>query len=114
MIRRKALRKIFTTTLTLFILMTIYLIPKTEKVNTLKTNLEVKNNFSEGTNTIYLLNKNNYLVKTKVFISSTKKEDKVKEILNLLINKSEKLTDELKPTIPENTKVEEVIIDDDV
>ena len=65
MIRTKALRKIFTTTLTLFILLTVYLIPKTETKNVLKTNLEMTTNTNIGTNVIYLLNDNNYLVKTK-------------------------------------------------
>lgn len=110
MIRTKAIRKMFVTTLTLFILLTVYLIPKTESENVLKTNLEMTNSANIGTNTIYLLNDNNYLVKTKILLSSTKKEDQVKEILtNLIKSDNQKFPSALKSTIPENTIVREII-----
>lgn len=110
MIRTKAIRKMFITTLTLFILLTVYLIPKTESENVLKTNLEMTNSTNIGTNTIYLLNDNNYLVKTKILLSSTKKEDQVKEILtNLIKSDNQKFPSSLKSTIPENTIVREII-----
>jgi len=110
MIRTKALRKIFTTTLTLFILLTVYLIPKTEIKNVLKTNLEMTTNTNIGTNIIYLLNDNNYLVKTKILLSSTKKEDQIKEIIeNLTKTDNQKFPSSLKSTIPESTNLKEVI-----
>lgn len=110
MIRTKALRKIFTTTLTLFILLTVYLIPKTETKNVLKTNLEMTTNTNIGTNIIYLLNDNNYLVKTKILLSSTKKEDQIKEIIENLTKKdNQKFPNSLKSTIPENTVLKEII-----
>lgn len=110
MIRTKALRKIFTTTLTLFILLTVYLIPKTETKNVLKTNLEMTTNTNIGTNIIYLLNDNNYLVKTKILLSSTKKEDQIKEIIeNLTKTDNQKFPSSLKSTIPESTNLKEVI-----
>ncbi len=110
MIRTKAIRKMFITTLTLFILLTVYLIPKTESENVLKTNLEMANNTNIGTNIIYLLNDNNYLVKTKILLSSTKKEEQIKEILtNLIKSDNQKFPSNLKSTIPENTIVREII-----
>ena len=66
MIRKKALRKIFITTMSLFIIMTIYLIPLTEK--TLETNLEFEYITGLANSSIYLLDENNYLVKTKVLV----------------------------------------------
>ena len=64
MLKKRAIRKIFITTLTAFILLVLYSIPNisnNEKV--LKTNLEVEYITGIGTNNIYLLDKNNYLVK---------------------------------------------------
>ncbi len=110
MLRKKALRKIFTTTLTLFILLTVYLIPKTQDKVLLRTNMEIKNNFNDGTNSIYLLNKDGYLVKTKVFLKETDLKEQVEELLNILTTKSEKITSSLRPIIPENTKVLEISI----
>ena len=66
MLRKKALRKIFITTMSLFIIMTIYLIPLTEK--TLETNLEFEYITDLANSSIYLLDENNYLVKTKVLV----------------------------------------------
>lgn len=115
MIRTKAIRKLFVTTLTLFILLTVYLIPKTETENVLKTNLEMTNNTNIGTNVIYLLNENNYLVKTKILLSSTKKEDQIKELLtNLVENDNQKFPNSLKSTIPENTTIKEIIINNKI
>ena len=72
MLRTKALRKIFITTLTLFILLTVYTIPNTLNSNVLKTNLEVESATGLYTNNIYLLNSNNYLVKAKILLDSSK------------------------------------------
>ena len=51
------------TTMSLFIIMTIYLIPlSTEQEKMLPTNLELEYITSLGNHSIYLLNENNYLV----------------------------------------------------
>ena len=73
MLKRKALRKIFITTLSMLIILTIYTIPTTQKPNILRTNLEIEDITNLSTDKIYLLNKDNYLVKTDVFIDSNKK-----------------------------------------
>ena len=79
MIRKKALRKIFITTMSLFIIMTIYLIPLTEK--TLETNLEFEYVTDLANSSIYLLDKNNYLVKTKVLLDENNLEDNIRSII---------------------------------
>ncbi len=113
MLRRKALRKIFITTMSIFIIMTIYLIPLTEK--TLETNLEFEYITDLANSSIYLLDKNNYLVKTKVLLDNDLEEDNIKSIINnLTISNESKFPDNLKGIIPKGTKLNEVIIDNDL
>jgi len=113
MLRKKALRKIFITTMSIFIIMTIYLIPLTEK--TLETNLEFEYITDLANSSIYLLDENNYLVKTKILLDSEKTEDKIKSIIsNLTISSNTKFPDKLKSLIPKNTKLNKVTIETDL
>ena len=113
MLKRKALRKIFITTLSAFILLVVYSIPNMYQDDTLKTNLEVEYITGLGTNTIYLLDKNNYLVKTKILLESTDKKEQIKLLLkNLTKSDNEKIPSGLKATIPTGTKVLDVILDE--
>ena len=113
MIRKKALRKIFITTMSLFIIMTIYLIPLTEK--TLETNLEFEYVTDLANSSIYLLDENNYLVKTKVLLDEDSLEDNIKNIINnLTISSNSKFPDNLKAIIPKNTKLNNITIEDDL
>ena len=74
MLKKKAIRKIFITTLTAFILLVAYSIPNmVDEEKTIKTNLEVEYITGIGTNHIYLLDKNNYLVKTNILLDKTNK-----------------------------------------
>ena len=113
MLMKKALRKIFITTLTAFVLLVVYSIPSLYQDDTLKTNLEVEYITGIGTNNIYLLDKNDYLVKTKILLDSNSKEEQVKKLIrNLTINDNSKFPNGLKATIPENTKLLEVYYDE--
>ena len=113
MLRKKALRKIFITTMSLFIIMTIYLIPLTEK--TLETNLEFEYITDLANSSIYLLDDNNYLVKTKVLLDNEKIEDNIKSIINnLTITNESKFPDQLKAIIPKNTKLKSIKVDNDL
>ena len=115
MLRTRALKKIFITTLSMFILLTVFSLPTFKKETVLRTNLEVEEKTTLKTNSIYLLNKDNYLVKTKIFIEATDKEDKIREILNnLIIKKNNKLPAGLNGTIPSETTVQEVIVNKDI
>ena len=113
MLRKKALRKIFITTMSLFIIMTIYLIPLTEK--TLETNLEFEYITDLANSSIYLLDENNYLVKTKVLLDEDTLEDNILSIINnLTISSNSKFPDRLRAIIPKNTKLNDIIIEDDL
>ena len=102
MLKRKALRKIFITTLSMLIILTIYTIPTAQKPNILRTNLEIEDITNLSTDKIYLLNKDNYLVKTDVFIDN---KNKIKKIIEYLTVDNDKIPDNLNGYIPKNTKL---------
>lgn len=113
MLRKKALRKIFITTMSLFIIMIIYLIPLTER--TLETNLEFEYTTGLANSSIYLLDNNDYLVKTKVLLDDELVENNIKSIINnLTINAETKFPNNLKGVIPKGTKLNDVNIDEDL
>ena len=112
MLRRKALRKIFITTMSLFIIMTIYLIPQTEK--TLETNLELEYITNLANSSIYLLDENNLLVKTKILLDNEDTTKDIKDIItNLTIGSGNIFPDNLYGVIPKNTKLNNIIIEED-
>ena len=85
MLCKKALRKILITTFTLFTLFVIYIIPeKLSNRNYLDVDMDVEYVVSLGTNEIYLLGPNNYLVKTNVLLESETIEGKIKGIIDYL------------------------------
>ena len=59
--QNKILKKLFNTTVTMFIILTILTINKTSNTNTLRTNLEIENITNISTDNIYLLNDDNLL-----------------------------------------------------
>ena len=105
MLKRKALRKIFITTLSMLIILTIYTIPTTQKPNVLRTNLEIEDITNLSTDKIYLLNKDNYLVKTDVFIDTNKLENKIRKIIEYLTINNNKIPSNLNGYIPKDTKL---------
>lgn len=97
------------TTLTVLILTIVYLIP-TEKEKTLNTNLEVEFITGLGTNTVYLINPDGYLVKTPILITEKKKEDQVRKVLSTLtVSKNSTTPTGLAAMIPEKTKINDVL-----
>lgn len=115
MLRKKAIRKIFITTLTAFILLVVYSIPNMiEDEKVVKTNLEVEYITGIGTNNIYLLDQNDYLVKTNILLDKKDKVEKIKLLLNNLIkNDNSKFPNGLRAPIPSNTKIIDVIFDEE-
>ena len=115
MLKKRALRKIFIKTLTAFILLVLYSIPNINKdEEVLKTNLEVEYITGIGTNNIYLLDKNNYLVKTKILLDTSDKKEQIKLLLkNLTKNSNSKFPEGLTAPIPENTKVLSINYDEE-
>lgn len=110
MIKSKAIRKIFVTTVTMFILLTVFSIPMVQEENVISVNLEFEEVSSISTNSIYLMNKSGYLVKANILLDDNDLNGKVLKILNNLIrNESSKFSNGLMGTIPDEVKVKEVI-----
>ncbi len=110
MLKKKALNRIFITTIIFFVVFTIYSlidIPVTE---------EIKKENKEELSSIYTLNDDGYISKTEVYVSKAiSLEDKIKEKLEIMIeenNKNALLPSYFNPILPENTKIEEVIVED--
>lgn len=101
------------TTITVFILLVVYLIPVKEEKKELETNLEIEYITGLGTNTIYLLNDRGYLVRTKILLTSEKIEDQVAQLIdNLTKNSSFPLS--LSALIPENVTLNKVDVKDNI
>lgn len=115
MLKKRAIKKIFITTLSAFILLVTYTISNiNNNEEVLKTNLEVEYVTGLGTNNIYLIDDNNYLVKTKLLLDTNDKVEQIKLLLkNLIKSDNSKFPNNLSATIPSNTKVLSVIYDEE-
>ena len=115
MIKRKMIRKIIVATSALFALLLLYLIPNEEDNNLqIEQNLEYID-LDVVTNSIYLLDNYNYLGKTQVVVNSKTIEDKVKELVEVLIsggNGENKIPNGFRSIIPSETKILSVKYED--
>lgn len=100
--QKKILKKLFNTTITVFIILTVLTINKTSNNNVLRTNLEIENITNISTDEVYLLNKDNLLVKTNIFLAKGKK---IENIIKYLTKGNNKTPSGLIPYLPENTKL---------
>lgn len=107
MLKRKALKKIMITTLTVCLLLAIYLMPSNDIANNLNNKVKVKYSDSVQKINIYLLNDENLLVRTVTMIDKDKQLiDKAKCVLNNLIDSSnDLLPNGLNGVIPKKTKI---------
>ena len=110
MLKSKAIRKIFITTLSLFVLLVAYSLPSLDDAYTLKTNLEIESATGLATDNIYLLNSDGYLVKSRILLESSDLEKKIREILGqLTVQDDNYFPKGLFPCIPKNTKILNVL-----
>lgn len=108
MLKRKAIRKIMITTFSFLTIFVICIIP--DKLNNqdnflnAEINLEYANNL--GTNEIYLLGPNKYLVKTNILLEEENINTQIRGIIDYLtIQKSDKIPTGLSGIIPTQTKI---------
>ena len=111
MLRTKALRKIFTTTLSLFILLFVLTITSNNNTeNLLKTNLQIGDN-GKYVHSIYLLNDSGLLVKSKILLDEENEKSKIASLVtNLVVGNSNIMVDGLRGVIPKGTTIKEVIV----
>lgn len=99
----------------MFIILTIYTIPTIKNnTNVLRTNLEITNTSNLSNGYIYLLNKDNLLVKTNIYLEGTTTIDKVKSIVNYLTITNDNLPSNLNNYLPKSTEINDLSIKDKV
>lgn len=107
MLKQKMIRKIIVASCALFAFLLLYLVPDKENKLKVNENLEYTKP-SISTNSIYLLDDYNYLGKTEVVINSTTTEEKIKELLNVLINGGtleNRIPSGFRSILPSDTKI---------
>ena len=109
----KLIRKLFYTTLTTFTILTIYTISSIED-NTLRTNLELEDITNIKTNTVYLLNNNNYLEKVDIFIEKSDVKNQVINIINYLKESNNKIQSNYNGYVPKNTNILDISIKNNI
>lgn len=113
MLRTKAIRKIFLTTLTVFILLTVFTITNynNDNDNVLRTNLEIEDIAGLKTNVIYLLNDEDLLVQDRVLLDGSSVEEKIEKLLiNLIEGSTCSFADGLSKVIPKGTIIKNVMV----
>ena len=111
MLKRKALRRIFISTLVFFIVFILYGVTKTNNVNNIKQS-------TKNESYIYTLNNDNYVSRVSIYVDKKLSvEDNIRQKLETMIkenNRSILLPSYFKPILPENTKVEDVVLEDSI
>jgi len=115
-LKRIYTKKIITCLVALFAILLIYLIPSNEETINYKEEIEYVNK-DVKTNTIFLLDSNNYLASTKIIIEKTNTVDIAKELINALIIDSsmqDKIPSGFKSIIPSGTTILSLTYDNNV
>jgi len=117
MLKRKAIRKIIITTFSFLTIFVICIIPESlnSKDNYLNPEIDLEYVTNIGTNEIYLLGPNNYLVKTNVLLEEKNLETEIRGIIDYLtVQKSDKIPTGLTGIIPKTTKLNMLEIKDKI
>lgn len=118
MLKTMSIRKIMVSTLTLFMLLVIYLMPDTINEN----NINLKNDnieyvYSNSLETIYLLDKNDYVARTKIDSCDCKGIEKAQDLIKGLIIDEEKtdiIPNGFRSIIPAGTKILDLNLENNI
>lgn len=114
MLKRRALKKIFVTTFTVVLLLTIYFIPTKGKEESLAIDPDFQY-IDISYQNIYLLNDVNQLVRTPIKINADNFLEKVKiAINNLILSNSNIIPYGLNGVLPKNTEILDIRIDEGI
>ena len=112
MLKKNALRRIMVSSIALFIVGILYFFPDNKTEESITPNVS----YIEVNKTpIYLINKDNYVVRTNIATTNKDPLNKAKELLNALTidgDKTEYILKNFKPIIPKNTKVLDISLKD--
>lgn len=114
MLKNKLIKKLLISVSAIFALLLIYFLPNKEEDLVINQKLEYENQ-EVITSTIFLLDNYNYLGKTKVVTSSTEIENKVKELVNVLIKDGEgenKIPSGFVSILPSDTRILSILYKD--
>lgn len=106
---KKSINKIFFTTLIVFITFVVFTFSKTSYDET--------NSSSASKVNLYTINNDNYVSMTSVFLDGKTLEEKVYNVIEIMItnnNKNALLPSYFKPILPENTKLISVELEDNI
>ena len=113
MLKKSALRRITVSTLALIITGILYFFPSSQNLSQIKTTVDY---IDINKTPIYLVNKDNYLVRTTVATTNDLDElKKAKELIDALTingSKHEDIPSNLTPIIPENTRILNISLKD--
>lgn len=112
MIKKSSIRRICVATLALFILLIIYFFPSSDV--TIKEHLSY---IKKDEMPIFLVDNSNYVARTSIVKSSETINEQIKEIIETLtinLKKSTYIRDGFKPIIPENTKIIDLKLDNEI
>lgn len=112
MIKKSSIRRICVATLALFILLIIYFFPSSDV--TIKEHLSY---IKKDEMPIFLVDNSNYVARTSIVKSSETINEQIKEIIETLTINSKKSTYiryGFKPIIPENTKIIDLKLDNEI
>ena len=114
MLKRKVLQKIMVTTIALFALLLLYVIPaEVETRDTLKVEETLEYVDQNATSEIFLIDHNDYVARTMVAVNQdTDIESKVREIISILTigsSSETKVPNGFKAIIPEGTTINSLL-----
>ncbi len=112
MIKKSSIRRICVATLALFLLLIIYLFPNSDV--TIKEHLDY---IKKDEMPIFLVDNSNYVARTSIAKTSQNINDQIKEIIETLTINSKKSTyirEGFSPIIPENTKILNLALENEI
>ena len=116
MLKRMSIKKIMVSTAAILILLIIYLIPDNKKEIELK-NKDIEYTYNNITDTIYLIDKNNYVARTNITSCNCNEIDKAKDLLDSLTiggKKSSIIPNGFRSIIPPDTSILNIELKDKI
>lgn len=116
MLKRMSIKKIMVSTAAVLLLLIIYLIPDNRKEIELK-NKDIEYTYNNITDTIYLIDKNDYVARTNIVSCNCNDIDKAKDLLDSLTiggKKSNIIPNGFRSIIPPDTSILNIELKDKV
>jgi germination protein M len=117
MLKKMSIRKIMVSTLALFALVLLYLIPENETQELELDNSNVEYYYDNSIETIYLLDSNDYVARTTISTCNCDKIDIAKELVSGLTldgKKSDIIPNGFKSIIPAGTSILDINLEDGI